>query len=355
MANRPLVAVALALWALGGLADPADSQTTAKASRSVDLDAGSGGPDPLAPPEVNGPAPAAPGAPAAPIEAKPGDAVDPIVSVVRQRLTAAPTGSPGDREDYAALVAFYAGETSQPVWTSNAGFTARATQAIGELRKADDWGLKASAFEIPTLPEGQATPESLAEAEIKLGLSVLRYARHARGGRLDPPSISRIFDQKPTIYDPKTLIQAVAVAEAADVYLRNLHPKHPQFEKLRQALLAARGVKPDDPAPAVKIPAGPAIKPGQENPQIALLRQRLATPAPANSSENLYDDALVTAVKAVQVQNGMEPTGIINAATRNALNGVERPTSSGNIQRIIVNMERWRWMPEKSRRVLRVG
>ena len=46
MANRPLVAVALALWALGGLADPAASQTTAKASRSVDLDAGSGGPDP---------------------------------------------------------------------------------------------------------------------------------------------------------------------------------------------------------------------------------------------------------------------------------------------------------------------
>jgi murein L,D-transpeptidase YcbB/YkuD len=51
-------------------------------------------------------------------------------------------------------------------------------------------------------------------------------------------------------------------------------------------------------------------------------------------------------VKAVQVQGGMEPTGIINAATRNALNGTERPTSAGNLQRIIVNMERWRWMPE---------
>ena len=32
-------------------------------------------------------------------------------------------------------------------------------------------------------------------------------------------------------------------------YLRNLHPKHPQFERLRQAMLAARGVKPQvDPA-----------------------------------------------------------------------------------------------------------
>ena len=348
MVDRPLFAIAFALSVLGGLAGPAWSQAAAgKSAHAVSLDAGSAGPDPLAPPEVNGPAPAAPGAPTAPVEAKPADEIDPIVALVRQRLSAAPTGgSPADREDYAALAAFYAGGSGQPVWTSKDGFTARATQAIGEIRKADDWGLKASAFEVPAPPEGSATAEALADAEIKLGIAVLKYGRHARGGRLDPPSVSRMFDQKPTIYDPKTLMQAIAVADAADAYLRNLHPKHPQFERLRQAMLVARGVKPDDPAPAVKIPAGPAIKPGQEHAQIALLRQRLATPAPADGKETLYDDALVTAVKAIQVQAGMEPTGVINAATRNALNGVERPTSAGNVQRIIVNMERWRWMPE---------
>ena len=245
----------------------------------------------------------------------------------------------------AALTAFYAEGSGQPVWTSKDGFTAHATQAIGEIRKADDWGLKASAFDVPAL-EGSASEEALASAEIKLGLAVLKYARHARGGRIDPPSVSRLFDQKPTIYDPKSLIRAIAASEAADAYLRDLHPKHPQFERLRQAMLAARGVKPDEPAPAVKIPTGPSIKPGQEHEQIALLRQRLATPAADDSKDTLYDDALATAVKAVQVQAGMEPTGIINAATRNALNGVERPTSAGNVQRLIVNMERWRWMPE---------
>ena len=60
-------------------------------------------------------------------------------------------------------------------------------RAIGELRKADDWGLKAAAFDVPSLPEGPATAEALADAEIKLGLAVLKYGRHARGGRLDPP------------------------------------------------------------------------------------------------------------------------------------------------------------------------
>ena len=349
MVNRPVCSIVFAVSILAVFAAPAWSQAEKKSAHALDLDAApstGSAPDPLTPPEVSGPAPAAPGAPIV-TEAKPIDEIDPIVALVRQKLAAPPRAgtNPGDREDYAGLVAFYAG-AGQPVWTSKDGLTPRSAQAIGEIRKADDWGLKASAFDLPALPQGPASAEALAEAEIKLGLAVLKYGRHARGGRVEPLSVHRIFDQKPTIYDPKTLMQAISVAETADAYLRNLHPKHPQFERLRQAMLTARGVKPDDPAPTVKIPAGPAIKPGQEHDQIALLRQRLATPAPDDGKATFYDDSLATAVKAVQVQNGMEPTGVINAATRNALNGVERPTSSGNLQRIIVNMECWRWMPE---------
>ena len=205
--------------------------------------------------------------------AKPAGEIDPIVALVRQRLAAAPPGgNAGDRDDRAGLAAFYAEHNGEPVWTGKDGFTARATQAIGEIRKADDWGLKASAFDLPALPQGPATAEALAEAEIKLGLAVLKYGRHARGGRVEPLSVHRIFDQKPTIYDPKTLMLAVAASSAVDAYLRDLHPRHPQFERLRQALLAARAAKPEDAVPAT-------AKPGE------------------------------------------------------------------NIQRLIVNMERWRWMP----------
>jgi len=352
MVTRPLLAtIVITISVVGGFAGPAWSQGAgAKSAHALDLDAapnGGAAPDPLTPREVIGPAPAAPGAPGAATEAKPGAEVDPIVALVRQRLSTAPTGgSAGDREDYAGLAAFYAQGSGQPVWTGKDGFAKRAQDAIAEIRKADDWGLRASVFELPAAPQGAASTETLADAEIKLGLAVLKYGRHARGGRLDPLTVSRLFDQKPAVYDPKTLMQAIAAADAADAYLRGLHPKHPQFERLRQAMLAARGVKPDDPAPVVKIPAGPAIKPGQEHAQVALLRERLATPAPADGNETLYDDALVAAVKAVQVQASLEPTGIINGATRSALNGTERPTSAGNVQRLIVNMERWRWMPE---------
>jgi murein L,D-transpeptidase YcbB/YkuD len=76
------------------------------------------------------------------------------------------------------------------------------------------------------------------------------------------------------------------------------------------------------------------------------VRQRLAAPAAAEGKATVYDETLATAVKAFQTQAGLSPSGIINAATRNAMNGAAKPTAAGNVQRIIVNMERWRWMPE---------
>ena len=186
----------------------------------------------------------------------------------------------------------------------------------------------------------------LADAEIKIGLAVLRYGRHARGGRLDPRSISKLFDQDPPVYDPKTLIAAVAVADPIDAYLRRLHPQHPQFERLRQAMLAARGNKTQVNPAHVRIPSGPQLKAGQDHADVALLRQRLSVASPADGKGNVYDDALADAVKAFQQQAGLKPTGILTTPTRNALNDALRPSGAESVSKLLANMERWRWMPE---------
>ena len=48
------------------------------------------------------------------------------------------------------------------------------------------------------------------------------------------------FDRKPQLIDPERVITEIAAADAPDAYLRGIHPKQPQFEKLRQAYLAAK-------------------------------------------------------------------------------------------------------------------
>ena len=329
-------------------AAPSWSQApSAKTAGNVSLDAGpSSTPDPLTPAEVKVSPHLAPGAAVPATEANPAAEADPIVVLVRQRLASPPArASENEKDDRAGLAAYY-GASGKPVWTSHDGFTERARKVMAELGRAGDWGLKSAAFDVPVLPSGTLGVEALADAEIGLGLAFLKYGRQASGGRVNPSSVSRLFDQKPVPYEPKSLMDAVAVTDAADDYMRNLHPKHPQFERLRQAMLAARGAKADTPAPVVRIPAGPVIKPGQEHAHIALLRQRLDVSAAAQGNEQRYDEELVVAVKTFQAQAGLAASGTINKATRDALNGEERPSANGNVQRLIVNMERWRWMPE---------
>ena len=238
------LAVLISGWALpasGQVVAAAPPETEPAAKLELDAAPASSEPDPLAPPDTAGPAPVAPGAPQPTAEAKPAAEADPIVLAVRQQLATLPARpSAAEREDWAALAAYYANGDGQPVWTCKTGLAPRGQAAIAEIGKAGDWGLKAADFELPSAVDPQAGPDALATTEIKLARAALKYARHARGGRLEPSSVSRIFDQKPVLYDPKSLLEAMAASEAVDTYLKALHPQHPQFERLRQALLAAR-------------------------------------------------------------------------------------------------------------------
>jgi L,D-transpeptidase YcbB len=243
------VSLALLVVACCSLNQPALGQPAKAPLRPpLDLDAGAypeSGPDPLTPPPVNAPPLLAPGATAPLPEAGPAREADAIVLAVRQRLASLPAPRDGgEQADYAALKTFYA-QWAGSLWLGNGALTPRAEQALLEINQADSWGLKATAFDLPKLGAPSADPEVLANVEIKLSFAVLKYARAARGGRLDPAAVSRKFDQKPPVYEPGSLL--LAMAEHADVaaYLRQLHPRHEQFQRLRQALLAARAAPPD--------------------------------------------------------------------------------------------------------------
>jgi L,D-transpeptidase YcbB len=313
---------------------------------------------------------AAPGAapPAAPPAVAPAPPADPIVAAIRQRIPEAAKGANPD--DVKALTAYYGELIGPPLWVSASGFTPKGKAATAELAKAGDWGLNASDFQVPQVGAG-LTPEVAADAEIKTAVALLKYARYARGGRVNPMAISQLIDQSPPVRDPKTVLADLASTDAPDAYLRGLNPKHEQFELLRQALLKARGgtlkeeapavpaEQPQDPALAIQIPPGRIIVPGGKDPQVALLRQRLKVQAADPASETVYDAKLQDAVREFQRGNGLRADGQIGNGTRNALNAAGKPkqaaaapppppaTNEAKIERILINMERWRWMPEQ--------
>jgi L,D-transpeptidase YcbB len=164
----------------------------------------------------------------------------PVVAAIRSKLADPLLRKGANADDFAALEAFYALRAGRPVWMTEMGFSAKGQQALSEVEKAEDWGLDHLAFALPPASELPASPEAQAVAEIKLDFAILKYARFARGGRLNPREVSELFDQMSTLRDPKTVLSEIEAADSPDAYLRSLHPKHEQFVRLRQGLLKAR-------------------------------------------------------------------------------------------------------------------
>ena len=115
------------------------------------------------------------------------------------------TATPFDAQDGAAVSTFYKARQCRPLWVDEQGPTRAATLAIAELGRAEEWGLKASDFELPAAKQPMQseswTPEQTAAAELEIAAAVLRYAHQAEGGRIPEPDkrLSGYLDRTPVI------------------------------------------------------------------------------------------------------------------------------------------------------------
>lgn len=259
--------------------------------------------------------------------------------------------SMGDAAEQIALAEYYSVPDRKLLWVDENGLTDRGKAVVAEIAKADDYGLRASDYDLPQSTSfGTGAMGQLADAELKISAAVIEYARDARGGRIKPQSLSKNLDPNLFLPDPAEVIGFIAIRSDPAAYLRSFQPSHPQFEALRKQLIAERGgqVEKTDSPEDIVIPQGPALKLGVEHGQVALLRQRLEAPAKAGASESVFDEDLREVVMSFQRAQGGKADGIVGSGTRRMLNGQSVPTASGQekIDVLLVNMERWRWLPQ---------
>ena len=277
---------------------------------------------------------------------------DAIFFALQDKLANRPKELGADKSEQLALGAYYGNHAATLLWVTQDGVTAR----VGQLRKvfsqADEWGLNPADYSLADADQlkrnGTAYPaDVLANAELRTSLAAILYARQAQAGRVEPSVLDEEFlDLHPTRPDPLAVLKGMADAGDHLVgFLEGFNPPGEQFRLLKQKLADVRGRSPAKAA--VKIPTGPQLKPGVSHPQVALLRQRLSVPAGREvmsdgPAEEYFDDALAEAVREFQVRSGLPGKGVVNTATRDALN---KGATSASAAAIIVNMERWRWEP----------
>ena len=126
-------------------------------------------------------------------------------------------------------------------------------------------------------------------------------------------------------------------------------PKHLSYEMMKAELAKLRTSKTK---PAYeKIAEGKSVKAGKSDPRISIVRDRMQDLGFLSSAEsyvepefaNTLDTDLSAALKKFQKSVKLRQTGILDLATVKNLN---RDTSQKDIQRLIYNMERLRWLPK---------
>ena len=284
-----------------------------------------------------------------------------IQDLLRNRIESAgipPKISVGEESIHAAvaLPAFYERRTYRPAWVNKEGPLLQAKSLLKVIQAADEEGLRPNDYHLNKIERLLSEirqrhkilrPRNrwmLIDLDLLLTDAFLIYGSHLVAGRVNPERID------PQWFVSRSEADLVQVLEEALTYadiektLKSLLPLHADYERLREALALYRKTSASGGWPSVST--GAQLKKGDQSDQISILRKRLAAEGfiekPNSGALPLFDDELEQALIKFQIQNGLEADGVLGKQTLGALN----ITAEDRVRQIIVNMERWRWLPQ---------
>ena len=273
----------------------------------------------------------------------------PVADKLRDLLSPAKSSHYFERKaERMAVEKFYTARDFAPLWTQSGALTGNAKGVIARLQKAAADGLDPTDYPVPDFAAAAASPDALAEADLKLTASMMDYARQAQSGRMHWSQVSGDISYPEHPIDPSEVLTHVTTAKDASTALDSYNPPQKLYQELKKKLAELRG---ESDEPVVKIADGPTLRyvvsrkkkqpvEVMEDPRVPQLRAKLGI---ENADDNHYDAKVAAAVRNFQKGVGLRPTGFLDDRTVEALNNPKRDNKE--INTIIVNMERWRWLP----------
>ena len=251
------------------------------------------------------------------------------------------------KAERAAVEKFYTARDFAPIWTQSGKLTDAAKGVMDRLKDAASDGLSPADYPIPDFAAA-TTPDALADADLKLTASMLDYARHAQSGRMHWSQVSGDIQYPEHPIDSNEVLANVTSAKDASLALDGYNPPQKLYRALKKKLAELRG---EGDGPVIQIADGPALKytPPRAKSQPAIeveddrvpqLRAKLGISE--NADDRHYDARVAEAVRKFQSTAELKPTGVLDDRTVKAINS---PKHDRQIDTVIVNMERWRWLP----------
>lgn len=192
-------------------------------------------------------------------------------------------------------------------------------------------------------------PYFLANTDILLSDAFFIIAFHLYHGKVDAGSFKAQWDiqrgnKKSALVDELYRLQE---SGSINSFFIPYYPPHPGYLFMVKEAERLHALKDEDFEILISDKNLP-LKPGDQSNVVPKIRKKLSlldlydNPLNDIDSSFIYDSLTVKSIKKLQTQHGLNPDGVLGKNTFNALNSPIKQL----IQKIYVNLERLRWMPD---------
>jgi murein L,D-transpeptidase YcbB/YkuD len=243
---------------------------------------------------------------------------------------------------------YYAARDHAPVWTR----PERVDELLELLATAESHGLNSEDYYLPELQalrersQQGDDPALAAGLDLLLTESLIRFGYHQRFGKVSPQRVEPTWNftrQFRPGQDPLRTLAAAVEAPSLSAFLGQWLDRAPLYRALQEKLAEYRGLAAAGGWPG--LAEGPTLKPGDADPRLPVLRERLVISGDLPRdvpATDIYAEDLVAGVRRFQERHNLAADGVVGARTREAMN----VPVGARVDQLRLTLERARWVLE---------
>jgi murein L,D-transpeptidase YcbB/YkuD len=253
---------------------------------------------------------------------------------------------------------FYRERDYDLAWFKDTELVPQAEKLLATLNEASKEGLDPKKYKVLDIDEmierykgmgrkDSARLELQQQIDIALSGTYFNYASDFYRGRINPGDVTQVqWGVKQNKIKLHRALQTILKERESTYPYYEFEALHKGYTDLRSALQKYRAIEEKGGWAKVELGGKKILEKGDTAAAVLMVRKRLNPETNIDTSNvkmRVFDDKLEAQVKNFQMLHGLSEDGKVGGNTLKMMNV---PIES-RIQQIVMNMERWRWIPKR--------
>jgi murein L,D-transpeptidase YcbB/YkuD len=253
------------------------------------------------------------------------------------------------------IIKFYMNRGFRLAWSKNGEFLPQAAMFINLVKASEKDGFDVERFHnknlraLYLLATDEDNHENIDQVKLRRDFDILltaaffKYVHDEWKGAVDPKKEEWFANTKKIKYG-KTLEAILADQKDANPFIV-MEPLHREYHHLKSLLTKYQEIQKRGSWHSLTLKDKKKLKMGDADTMVISLKKRLQISGDLTNknTDSIFDEATEDAVKKFQLRHGLDTDGVVAGSTLEELN----VSVEDRIRQIEINMERWRWVPER--------